>query len=301
MGVNRHATEGHDLTLDLSSWNVQPGTVISVEEVSTKHQGEVTRLVTVPQNKKITLAGQPSQSVWLLTAPSGTPLNQVVLPASHDARVRNSDAASAEPYKAQNYGSLQRARVGRTPDSARFDYASYLQFDTGDVNVSDVSRAILQATGQAARDGGGDPGNVMFHVYALASDNWNENTITWDNAPNLADLDAKLTGVGTDAFPVGHLTFDSVVNEWGVDVTDFVKLHPGLFDDGALSFALIREERFAGDADATFSYVDLWTSESGLATAPKLMLSVVPEPGSLFVAGGAGLLLLMRRRRTLSM
>src|SRR5688572_21166590 len=42
MGINRHTTQGHDLTLDLTGWDVQPGTVISIEEVSTKHQGEVT-------------------------------------------------------------------------------------------------------------------------------------------------------------------------------------------------------------------------------------------------------------------
>jgi hypothetical protein len=304
MGINRHTTQGHDLTVDLTGWDVQPGTVISVEEVSSKHHGEVTRLITVPQNKRLTLANQPSQSVWLLTAPSGTPLNQVVLNPTDDARVRNSDASSPEAYRTKNYGTLDRAMVGRTPDSARFDTATYLQFDTGDFAANDVSRAILQLTGRSVSDTGGDPGSILYHVYALAGDGWDESTITWDTAPNLADAplglpsdDTRLAEVGTSAFPVGHLTFDSAVNEWGVDVTEFLRQHPGLFDDGSLSFALVREERFANDADASLSYVELWTKESGALTAPKLTLSVVPEPGSLCIAGGAGLALLMRRRR----
>ena len=290
MGINRHTTEGHDLTLDLTGWDVQPGTVISIEEVSTKHQGEVTRMVTVPQSKVITLAQQPSQSVWLVTAPSGAPQEQLVLHASDDAPVRNSAAS-------QNFGGDTRAMVGRSASSTLYDAATFLQFDTGTADADDVSRAILQVTGRSTTESGGDPGSILFHVYALAGDNWDESTINWNNAPNLAGaVDAKLTGVGTSAFPVGHLTFDNAINEWGVDLTDFLRAHPELLEDGALSFALIREERFANDADPSLSFVELWTKESGLATAPKLTLTVVPEPVALPVIGATGFALLMRRR-----
>ena len=290
MGINRHATQGHDLTLDLSGWDVRPGTIISIEEVSTKHQGEVTRMVTVPESKVITLSQQPSQSVWLVTAPSGAPQAQLVLGATDDARVRNNAAA-------QNFGGDTRAMVGRSAASNVFDAATFIQFNTGAVDADDVTRAILQVTGRSTTETGGDPGSVLFHVYALAGDNWDESTINWNNAPNLAGAtDAKLTGVGSTAFPVGHLTFDNAINEWGVDLTDFLRQHPGLFDDGALSFALVREERFTNDVDAADSFVELWTRESGLATAPKLSLTVVPEPGSLILLGGFGVLLLQRRR-----
>ncbi len=297
MGVNRHDSQGHNLTVDLRSWDVQPGTVITVEEVSEAHHGAVTRMVTVPESKQISLGSQPLQSVWLLTAPSGTPLGQVVLQPSDDARVRNSDGSSDSPYKTENYGDQNRARVGRTPDSARFDYATYLKFDTGGVAVDDVSRAILQLTGQSTTSTGGNPGSILFHVYALTSDAWDESAITWNNAPNLDDFDAKVTDVGTSAFPVGMLTFDNTFAEWGIDLTDFIKLNPDVFEDGALSFALVREERFSGDSDPSFSYVDLWTKESGLATSPKLLLSVVPEPGSACIIAGVGATLLLRRRR----
>jgi hypothetical protein len=267
--VNHNSTATYDLTIDLSSWNVKPGSVISVEEVSSLHHGEVTRWVTVPQSKVITLS-QPLQSAWLMSVPRGQNQQQVVLTPSDDARVRNSDGASAEVYADKNYGSLTNAFVGRTADSARFDYATFIKFGLGGHQADNVSRAIFQITGESTDINGGAPGPILFSVYALSNDAWSEGTITWNNAPNFADLDPKVTGVATSAYPVGHLTFDSTQNEWGVDLTDFLRLHPQLFDDGALTLALVREERFTGDIDPALSYVELKMKESGIA--PKLTL-----------------------------
>ena len=269
--INQNSTAAYDLTIDMSGWGVKPGTVVSVEEVSSFHHGEVTRLVTVPQSKQITIS-QPLQSVWLMTVPRGQTQQQVVLTASDDARVRNSEAASAEVYADKNYGSLTTAYVGRTPDSARFDYATYVKFGSGGYHADEISRAIFQITGKSTDIDGGTPGPILFHVYALTDDSWNENTITWNNAPNLADLDPQMTDVGTTAFPVGQLTFDNTQAEWGIDLTDFLKLHPQMFDDGALTLALIREQRFTGDADPSLSYVQLQMKESGIA--PKLTLFI---------------------------
>ena len=267
--INQNSTATYDLTIDMNSWDVQPGTVVSVEEVSAYHHGEVTRLVTVPPYKTITLS-QPLQSVWLMTVPKGPTEQQVVIAPSDDARVRNSDGASPEVYADKNYGALSNAYVGRTPDSARFDYATYLKFGLGGHQASDLSRALFQITGKSTDINGGAPGSILFHVYALTDDNWNEGSITWNNAPNLESADPKLTGVGTSAFPVGHLTFDNSQAEWGIDLTDFLRQHPQLVDDGALTLALVREERFAGDVDPSLSYVELMMKESGIA--PKLTL-----------------------------
>ncbi len=139
--INQNTTATYDLTINMSSWNVQPGTLVSVEEVSAFHQGEVTRLVTVPQSKIITLS-QPLQSVWLMTVPRGQNQQQVVLTPSDDARVRNSDAASSDDYADKNYGSLTTSYVGRTPDSARFDYATYIKFGLGGHQAEDISRHL---------------------------------------------------------------------------------------------------------------------------------------------------------------
>jgi hypothetical protein len=92
------------------------------------------------------------------------------------------------------------------------------------------------------------------------------------------------------------LTFDNTQAEWGIDLTDFIRLHPEVLEDGALSFALVREERFTDDADPSLSFVELWTKESGLATAPKLTLTMVPEPGTAGFVAMFGVLGLLRRR-----
>jgi hypothetical protein len=140
-------------------------------------------------------------------------------------------------------------------------------------------------------------------VYALAGDAWDEDTITWDNAPNLLDLtgsDARADGVGTTAWPVGQLTFAAGDAQLvGVDLTQFLRDHAGLFDDGELTFALVREARFTGDADAGLSYVELFTKESAEGLGPQLTLfgATVPEPGAFAMLTLAGMGLLSRRRR----
>lgn len=294
-GVNRNDAESHTLTFDLSTWNVQPGTMVSVEEVSGLHNGEVTQLMAVPANRKIVLT-QPSRSVWLLTVPGGAAQAAMKIGPSADARVRNADPGNTTGYATANYGSLTTARVGRTADSARYDYATYLKFDVGAAKASNVNRAILQITGHTTADDNSTQ-SVLFHVYALSNDAWTENGITWSNAPNLSSIDAKLTGVGASAWPVGQLTFTGATDQTvGIDLTQFLLEHPGQFDDGKLSFALVREERFAGDAESVASFVEMYTREAGSALAPQLTL-FVPEPGGLAVVAGAGLLLGRRRRK----
>src|SRR4029077_13809626 len=51
LGTNRSTTETHNLTFYLTSWNIPTGTAVEVEEVSSKHNSEVTKLVSVPSNK----------------------------------------------------------------------------------------------------------------------------------------------------------------------------------------------------------------------------------------------------------
>jgi hypothetical protein len=172
-----------------------------------------------------------------------------------------------------------------------------LKFNLGATTAAAVNRAIVRVTGQSLVSGSStNPGPILFHVYALTNDAWDESTITWDNAPHLDDLDAKVTGVATSAFPVGMLTFDNTQSEWGIDLTDFIRQHPEVLEDGALSFALVREERFTDDADPSLSFVELWTKESGLATAPKLTLTMVPEPGTAGFVAMFGVVGLLRRR-----
>ena len=286
--VNHNDSESHEVTIDLSEWNVAPGTIISVEEVSSLHSGAVTQMISVPQDRQITVT-QPSESVWLLSVPSGPQQQSVALTPSDDASVRNSDGTSGGEYRTQNFGYLSSATVGRDPNSAESNYCTYLQFNVDDFTADRVSRAILQLTGSSSE------GLIPLNVYALAEDGWSEDGIAWSNAPNLLSNDAKITGVGATAFPVGILLYSESQATWGLDITQFLRNHADLFDDGMLSFALAREERFAGDLDLPQSYVELFTRES--AYAPQLLL-FVPEPGALaLLAVGAVCVAAWRLRR----
>jgi hypothetical protein len=296
-GVNRSSLENHTITYNLSGWNVSPDTMVSVEEVSPGHNGEVTQLVGIPANKLLTLT-QPTQSVWLLTIPSGAAVAPTRLTPTDDAVVRNADGASPVDYSKQNFGTLATANVGRTATSARNDFATYLKFNLGTTKADDVSRAILRVNGQAMTEDGSNPGSVLFHVYALAGDSWNENSIVWDTAPGLSLTDAKMGGVGATAWPVGQLTFTGGGTQLlGIDLTSFLDAHPDVFNDGQLTFALVREQRFVGDADNALSFVQLYTKESGAALAPQLML-FVPEPASLGLLGLGAWALGSRTRRS---
>ncbi len=306
-GVNRHVDQTHTVLIDLNAWDVRKGSYISVEEVSENHHGEVTRFVRVWDSRKIQLI-QPAQSVWLVTAPSGAAQQHTEFSASEDAQVRNSDPATGKNYRDKNFGNLPTAAVARSADNAGGDIATYLKFDIGDTDVQSVSRAILWVTGQNVTSESAE----LFHVYGLVEDSWQENSIAWANAPGLSNTDAKLVSVADGgATPVGHLSFDGTLAEWGIDITEYLQKQP----DGLLSFALIREESFAGDVSD--NVVQLFTSES--AYVPRLSLftemagvagfrsgmvpmsarlAAVPEPRFLgLTAIGAYAALLKRRRR----
>jgi hypothetical protein len=283
-GVNRNTADTFDLTVDVSGWNVAPGTVVSVEEVGSRHMGEVVQLATVGADRKLRGLSQPAKSVWLMTVPSGPAQAQLNLSPVADAQVRNSAGRLATDSRNTNYGAQPTARVARSESDAAGDHATFLKFDLGAVDADDVSRAILWVTGQNVTTSNAE----TFHVYAITNDAWSENGITWANAPGLLPGDSKMAGVGTGAFPVGHLTFTGTRAEFGVDVTEFLQGH----GDGVLSFALIREERFDGDFSG--NVVELFTRES--AFAPRLMLSV-PEPGAATLLALAGIGALVRRGR----
>jgi hypothetical protein len=196
MGVNRSSSATHQFTLDLTSWDVRPGSVISVEEVSANHSADVTRFVTVPANKQVTLT-QPTQSVWLLTAPSGAVQTQLNFLATDDAQVRNSTTGDPS-YRTTNFGQDTTTGVARSASTAAGDMATYMKFDLGSLSPSNVSRAILWVTGQNITSSAAE----LFHVYGITDNNWNESSLTWATAPGLSSsTDAKMTGVGTSAFP----------------------------------------------------------------------------------------------------
>jgi hypothetical protein len=264
-------TAAANVTLNLSNWNVSLGQVVTVEEVSANHHGQVSRTFTVPANKTLTFA-QTAQSVFLLSIPAGVAQGTVDLPATADASVSNASPSANNGTSAAAFAARDVAGNG--------DDATYLKFSLATTGQPNVSRALLRLTGQNITTS--TP--TILHLYGLLNDTWTETGITWSNAPGLAGTtDARLTGVGTDASPLGMLTYDNATNEFAVDVTDFVRRHP----DADVSFVLLREPRFAGDADA--GRVRLNTREAA-GGQPRLSVSLYADPVYNWRRNGSGAL-----------
>ncbi len=265
LSVNRNTSTTYDAAINLSAWDVQPGQIISIQEVSPNQHGSVPQFITVPANKTINIS-QPATSVWLMTIPSGAPQAQVVLNPTADAQVSHLNPST-------NMGGAATAMVDRNSSTVADD-AAYLRFNLGSTARANVGRAFLQLTGQNIANST----STTLHAYAVLEDpnpvnKWSELGINWNNAPGLAGAaDARLTGVGTTAFPAGQLTWNNTLNEWGIDVTELVRKYPDSFGD--LSFAILREERFLGDSDS--SQIQLKTREAA-SGQPKLTLMLYPN------------------------
>ncbi|HEX8524418.1 MAG TPA: DNRLRE domain-containing protein [Tepidisphaeraceae bacterium] len=268
--VNRNDFDQRDVTLNLSGLNIPAGTVVSYQEVSGNSYGagRAQQFMTVPaasggvQQVAFT---QPFSSTWLLTIPK-VPQTLLDLPATADAQVSHATPAV-------NFGLLTSAKVDRSASTADDD-ATYLKFNLQSTTKAKVGRAFLNVTGSNSTDA------APIHVYGILNDAWTETGINWSNAPDLANAaDAQLANVGSDAFPVGQLTWNGVEQEWGIDVTDFIRKHP----DDDVSFVLIRENRFDADpnnlrpGDTDISQVVVGTRES-LSGAPHLSLYLADRP-----------------------
>ncbi len=269
--VNANSSQSRTVSVNLSGLNIPTGGVISYQEVSGDSfgAGHPLQFMTVPapsggvQTVSFT---QPLSSTWLLTIPKVTQ-TLVNIPATEDAQVSH-----ATPLV--NFGLLTSAKVDRSATTTADD-ATYLKFNLLDTEKARVGRAFLNVTGANSAD------TEPIHVYGILNDSWTETGINWNNAPDLANAsDAQIANVGTDAFPVGQIAWNASAQEWGIDVTDFVRKHP----DDVLSFVLIRENRFDPDpgtpplrpGDTDTSRVTINTRES-LSDQPRLSLYTLPN------------------------
>lgn len=273
------AAAANPVTLDLSGWNVQPGQLVTLEEVSTRRMGEVAAILTVPANKQVTF-NQPGQSVELVTVQQGTPQHLISVPASASAQVRYNPSVASSKTTAS--GNVSTFNVARSTSATGDNYASYLQFNLTGQDRSSISRAILQLTGHNAANANVD----TIEVYGILKDAWSPTTLTWSTAPDLSGSAPLMTNVGADAFPVGHLSFDATESAAMLDVTSFLQQFGA---DNILSFALVREQQYAGEAD---------DGSVAQLSNPQLILfsSATPEPTTALALGLASLTLLRRSR-----
>jgi len=263
------ATANRPLAVNLSAWGIEPGTRIVVEEVSGQRHGEVSQLFTVPQNQVISLTQAP-QSVLLFSIPKTKSANYITLDATDDAMVKSGFNAGA------NFGDSVNLYAKNDAADPAARNVSFIKFDTGKIKTSEIEQAVFQVWGANV----GTATEVIAHVYALTNDAWDEETITWDNAPNLKDSlgtsvddisENFLEGVGTSAHIVGQFSGVASGRTTGIDVTDFLRDHP----DQQITFLIARKVRFDGEnVDDLYSALQLASKERGTNPGPQLLLSL---------------------------
>ena len=97
-----------------------------------------------------------------------------------------------------------------------------------------------------------------LHVYAIPAAQWNEKSITWNNAPLLDSKEALLKNVGQKAFVAGEMAFTQTAADHYIDVTELLQKY------GAqkLTFVLVRETRQLGDDEDKNVQVFISSKES---------------------------------------
>jgi hypothetical protein len=262
-------TSARSLSINASSWGIAAGSRIIVEEVSADRHGEVSQILTMPADGMLNLT-QPAQSVLLFSIPKTAPTYVRTLPATDDAMVKAGNNASS------NFGTSPNLFAKNSVDTPGARNVTFIKFNTGSLVTSEVEQAILQVYGENQGTGT----QVIAHVYGIINDNWNELTINWNNAPNLADSlgtavddisENFIEDIGNSAHIVGHLTGIAASRGLALDVTDFVRNHP----DQQITFMIAREVRYDGEnvSDALAS-LRLASKERGTDPGPQLFLTL---------------------------
>jgi hypothetical protein len=266
------ATSSRTLDLNLGAWGLPAGTYVTVEEVSTERHGEIRQLVQVPASGLISL-NQPAESVFLIGAPQSPPAYRVTLGATDDAMVKAGGNGDS------NYGASANLYAKNDATNAAARNVTFMKFDMGAIGAESVEQAILRVHGENV----GTDATVITHIYGLLGDDWDEASITWNNAPNLKDSLGTVNdishnvveGIGTTAEIVGHFTGVQTARELMFDVTPFVQSHP----DQQITFLIAREVRFDGEnVDDALTSLRLDSKESGADPGPQLILSLNSSP-----------------------
>lgn len=86
-----------------------------------------------------------------------------------------------------NYNSDQELKAKNQGDNN--DRKSYFKFDLRNLTSSSLESAVLRLyLRDFSGNGGEDTRRVLFDVYSVTDNTWNENDITWNNSPNLQQV-----------------------------------------------------------------------------------------------------------------
>gem|GEM_PF-1297009 len=97
-------------------------------------------------------------------------------------------------YAEDNFGTAENIYVKGSPTSEDFTRRGYLKFDVSGVSLEKILRAEIQLYTEYVHD------DMQLGLYSIP-DNWEEQTLTWSNAPEMGELlllqDIKKADEGT--------------------------------------------------------------------------------------------------------
>lgn len=242
------------LNIDLSVFDVQPGSPVTAEMVNPDYYGELTQLISIPENKKLNYT-LPPQSVVLLTIPKGK-LTKTTLEATADATVMGGENAG------KNYGARNQLLVRLDAAQPENNKAACIYFDLSQKPAGEAQRIVLNVNGYT----GNGNRSYRLHVYGIPSEKWDQQKLNWTNAPLLDDQEALIKEVGQRAFVAGELAFSTNPQNHMLDVTDLVKKHGGK----GITFVLVRETRQMGDDEDKGREVIISSKETD--NGPELLI-----------------------------
>ena len=268
------STSDRNLTFNLSSLNIETGAIVQVEEVSDGNIAEVTSRIPLPANGQISIE-QTGESVVLISV-SATAQNSVTIIPTDDATVRSGNNSD------NNFGSSNNVFVRNVVNSNNDPggrSVGLLQFDLSEVGSQLIDRAVIEVNGEV------NEGNAQFvttHVFAISNDDWDQDTVTWDDVNNLLApaqqgtealiADNFVTGVSTSAEFLGHLTFSQDTGSVALDITDYLNAN----SDSNLRLLIAREVRFDGEsADRADGAVRFDSTDDVDGVAPRLFVEVI--------------------------
>ena len=249
----------YELEFDLSKLDLPQDALVTAEMVSGAHHGEMTLSTTLPQDRKIRLR-QPAQSAMLLTVHK-RPLKQESIAPEAEAMVIQGEQSQA------NFGAEKTLRIGRNASTGA-NAIGFLKFKLPEGDA-DIQRAVLELHGQSqsvhAYDGG-----FLFRVYAVEEGNWDEQTITAENAPGVNKTVSAMKKINMRNYPLGHVTSFNTPSQMLVDVTQAVR-EARKNGKEELDFVLIREVHWPNENTDGFEAI-VSSREAGTEESPSLHL-----------------------------
>lgn len=221
----------NNVTLDLKALDLPVSTKVIAEEVSDNAYGEVVWVKEISDGGLLNFE-LPARSVVLLTIPVKTTTATSTLTAIEDAVVKGGKSSN------KSFGTAKVMNVEMNASNADKNQVSYLKFDLSDLNKNTINAAVLKVYGKTS-----DQSPYRLHVYALEDTSWNEQSLTWNSAPNLDTNQVRIKDVGRSAHIAGEISFTSSEDYHMLDVTSILRKNK----NKAITFVLVREVRQLGD------------------------------------------------------